>query len=110
RQERLRQEPRLEDAPAVLVRDPALAAVPDRLDDGHADVPGLLLDGVDHDLDALAEDHRLDLDHQPTTSLRRSRNVTSRHIPCIRPIRSRVPTTRKPKRCKSRMLGSFSGK
>ena len=38
---RLRQEPRLEDPPAVLVRDPALPAVADRLDDGHADVSGL---------------------------------------------------------------------
>ena len=35
----LRQESRLEHAAAVLVRDPLLAAVPDRLDDGHADCP-----------------------------------------------------------------------
>src|SRR5215216_762688 len=32
REQRLRQEARLEDTPAVLVRDPALAAVPHRLD------------------------------------------------------------------------------
>src|SRR5919204_2897631 len=38
RQQRLRQEPRLEDAPPVLVRDPALPAVSDRLDDRDADV------------------------------------------------------------------------
>src|SRR5436190_14891661 len=35
---RLRQEARLEDPPAVLVRDAALAPVPDRLEPGHADV------------------------------------------------------------------------
>ena len=49
--------------PAVLVRDATLAAVADRLDHGHADVSGLLLDRVDHRLDALADDHCLDLDH-----------------------------------------------
>src|SRR4051812_6174479 len=43
-QERLRQEPRLEDAAAVLVGDAALAPVPDRLDHGHADVSGRVLD------------------------------------------------------------------
>src|SRR5690349_3595700 len=37
--------------------------MPDRLDDGDADVAGLLLDGVDHRLDALPHDHRLDFDH-----------------------------------------------
>src|SRR5437868_8391290 len=42
-QVRLRQEPRLEHAPAVLVGDPALTAVPDRLDHGHADVTGRFL-------------------------------------------------------------------
>src|SRR4051812_19227807 len=35
-EQRLRQEPRLEDAAAVLVRDAALAPVADRLDDRHA--------------------------------------------------------------------------
>src|SRR5262245_33339235 len=35
-QDGLRQEPRLEHAAAVLVRDAALPAVPDRLDDGDA--------------------------------------------------------------------------
>src|SRR5947209_7390851 len=38
RQKRLRQEPRLEHAASVLVRDPTLAPVTDRLDHGHADV------------------------------------------------------------------------
>jgi hypothetical protein len=52
------------DAAAVLVRDAALAPVPDRLDDRHADVAGLLLDRVDHGLDPLPHDHRLDLDHR----------------------------------------------
>src|SRR4051812_43961098 len=50
-EQRLRQEPRLEDASAVLVRDAALAPVADRLDHGHADVARLLLDRVDHRLD-----------------------------------------------------------
>src|SRR5205085_8127751 len=62
-EQRLRQEARLEDATAVLVRDPALAAVADRFDDGHAHVPGLLLDRVDHGLDPLPQHDRLDLDH-----------------------------------------------
>src|SRR6266545_4601098 len=53
REQRLREEARLEDAPPVLVGDPALAAVADRFDDRHADVAGLGLDGVDHGLDAL---------------------------------------------------------
>src|SRR5437016_6334342 len=43
-QERLRKEARLEHPTAVLVCDAALAAVPDGLDHGHADVPGRLLD------------------------------------------------------------------
>src|SRR4029077_11989238 len=63
REQRLRQEPRLEGAAAVLVGDATLAPVPDRLDDRDADVAGLLLDGVDHRLDPLLHDHRLDLDH-----------------------------------------------
>ena len=77
REQRLRQEARLEDAPSVLVRDPALAPVTYRLDDRHAHVPGLLLDGVDHDLDAFPQDDCLDLGHV-TTSLRRSTSRTSR--------------------------------
>ena len=79
-QQRLRQEARLEDASPVLVRDPALPAVADRLDHRHADVPGRLLDGVDHRLDALADHHGLDLDHV-ITSLRRSIRTVSRHRP-----------------------------
>ena len=67
-QQRLRQEARLEDAPAVLVRDPALPAVADRLDHRHADVPGRVLDRVDHRLDALADDDGLDLDHSITSA------------------------------------------
>ena len=63
REQRLRQEPRLEDAPAVLVRDAALAPVADRLDHGHADVAGLVLDGVDHGLDPLADHDCLDFGH-----------------------------------------------
>src|SRR5437867_1441761 len=62
-QERLRQEARLEHATAVLVRDAALAAVPDRLDHGHADVPGRLLDCIDHGLDPLPDHYRLQLHH-----------------------------------------------
>ena len=63
-EQRLRQEPRLEDAAAVLVRDAALAAVADRLDHRHADVAGRVLDGVDHRLDALTDDDRFDLVHR----------------------------------------------
>src|SRR3989442_1196364 len=52
----LRQEPRLEDTAAVLVRDAALAAMTDRLDHRHADVTCRVLDGVDHRLHALSDD------------------------------------------------------
>ena len=41
------EEARLEDPAAVLVRDAPLAAVADRLEDGHTDVTGLRLDRVD---------------------------------------------------------------
>src|SRR5581483_9440562 len=60
-QQRLGEEARLEDAAAVLVRDPALTAVADRLDDRDADVPGLLLDRVDHGLDSFTDDDCFDL-------------------------------------------------
>src|SRR5437762_5076061 len=60
---------------------------------------GLLLDRVDHNLDPLAQDDRLHLGHV-TTSLRRSSKTTSRQTPCNRPIRSWVPSTRKPNRCR----------
>src|SRR5215471_1342254 len=63
-EERLRQEAGLEGAAAVLVRDPTLAPVPDRLDDRDPDVSGLLFDRVDHGLDPFPHDHRLDLDHR----------------------------------------------
>src|SRR5919201_1708312 len=69
RQQRLRQEPRLEDAAAVLVRDPALPAVPDGLDDRDADVTRRLLDRVDHRLDPLPDHDCLDL-HHPQASFR----------------------------------------
>jgi len=62
-QQRLRKEARLEDASPVLVRDPALAAVPDRLDDGHAHVTRRSLDRFDHGLDPFSRDHRLHLRH-----------------------------------------------
>src|SRR5437763_395004 len=108
-QQRLRQEARLEDAPAVLVRDPALPAVADRLDDRHAHMPGRFLDGIDHRLDALADDDRLDLDHT-ITSLRRSIRTLSRQRPSRLAIRLRTPTTRKPTRSCSFRAASFSGK
>src|SRR5436305_5168261 len=63
RQERLRQEPRLEHAAAILVRDPALPPVADRFDDRHADVTRRLLHRVDHRLDPLPDHDCLDLDH-----------------------------------------------
>ena len=66
-EERLGEEARLEDPAAVLVRDAPLAAVADRLEDGHTDVTGLRLDRVDDRLDALPDDHRLDLDHSPSS-------------------------------------------
>ena len=53
--------------PAILVRDAALASVTDRLDHRHADVPGGVLDRVDHRLDALTDDHCLDLDHEKSS-------------------------------------------
>src|SRR5579884_569664 len=68
RQERLRQEARLEDAPPVLVRDAALLAVADGLDHGDPHVPRGLLDRVDHRLDPLADHDRLHL-HHPRSSL-----------------------------------------
>src|SRR3954453_12692063 len=105
REQRLRQEARLEDATTVLVRDAALASVTDCLDDGHADVTGLVLDGVDHRLDALAHDDGLDLDHK-----RRSRKTVSLQIPSRFAIRSRVPTTRNPQRSCSAIDARFSGK
>src|SRR5205823_4405173 len=52
-QDRLRQEARFEHPTAVLVRDAALPAVSDGLDHGHADVPGRLLDRIDHGFDPL---------------------------------------------------------
>src|SRR5437764_6225680 len=109
REQCLRQEARFEDTPPVLVRDAALASVTDRLDHRDADVACLLLDGVDHGFDALADDYGFDLDHS-ITSLRRSRKMTSRQLPSSCPIRSRMPTSRKPKRFRSARLGSFSGK
>src|SRR5712691_3203626 len=62
-QQRLRQEPRLEHPPAVLVRDAALPAVADRLDDRDTDVPRRLLDGVDDRLHPVSHHHRFYLHH-----------------------------------------------
>ena len=84
REHRLGQEPRLEDPPAVLVRDAALTAVPDRLDDGHADMAGLLLDGVDDRLDALPDYDRLDLDSSSPGSFPGPKKKTPGALP-LRP-------------------------
>jgi hypothetical protein len=51
------------------VRDPALAAMTDRLDDGHAHVTRLGLDRVDHGLDPLSGDYRLHLRHPLASSV-----------------------------------------
>src|SRR5438445_6907813 len=63
RQQRLRQEARLEHAPPVLVRDTAFAPVADRLDHRHAHMPRGFLDRVDHRLDPLTTHDGLDLHH-----------------------------------------------
>src|SRR5437764_7137342 len=76
REHGLRQEARLEHAAAVLVRDAALASVPDRLDDPDAHVARLLLDRVDDRLDPLSNHDRLDLDHA-IRALRRSSSTVS---------------------------------
>jgi len=60
RQMGFREESRLEDAAPVLVCDAALLAMPDSLDHGDADVPGLGLDGIHHGLDAVADNIRLE--------------------------------------------------
>ena len=76
REQRLREEPRLEHASAVLVRDPALPSVPDRLDHRDSDVTRLFLDGVDHRLDPLPYDYRLHLRHPFTSDLVQQQHVT----------------------------------
>ncbi len=53
-EQRLRQEARLEDAAAIFVRDATLPSVSNRFDDRDTNVPGLLLDRIDDDLDALS--------------------------------------------------------
>src|SRR5207253_2029268 len=83
---------RLEHATPVLMRNPALAAVTNRLDDGHADVARLLLDGVDHRLDTFADYDSFDFDHV-IRGLRRSSRKVSRHRPSRLPIRSRKPAS-----------------
>src|SRR6266850_1880555 len=70
---RLRQESRLENPAAVLVRDAALATVADRLDHGHADVACGVLDRVDHGLHALSDDDCFDLLHRATPLSLRAR-------------------------------------
>ena len=74
----------LEDPAAVLVRDAALAAVADRLDHRHPDVSGLVLDRVDHGLDALPDDDRLDLGHRT-----RLPSWTNEKTPGALPLRPR---------------------
>src|SRR5262249_44669302 len=103
----LRQETRLEDAPPVLVGDPTLAAVADRLDHRDADVTGLL-DRVDHGLDPFTDHDRLHLD--PAQGPLLSSRTVSRQTPSSVPIRSRLPTTRKPQRSCKAMLATFSEK
>ena len=61
---RLREEAGLEDPPAVLVRYPALPAVPDRLDDRSRRCARCVLDRIDHRLDAFPDHDCLDLDHR----------------------------------------------
>src|SRR4051794_15367341 len=61
----LRQEPRLEDASPVLVRDALLAAVTDGLDDRDAYVPGGGLDRLHNGLDAVSDDDRFHFHHLP---------------------------------------------
>src|SRR5205823_9512065 len=63
RQQRLGQEPRLEDAAPVLVRDSPLAPVADGLDDGDSHVACRFLDRVDHGLDPLPDHDCLDFHH-----------------------------------------------
>src|SRR5262249_59657366 len=88
------------------VRDAALPSVPERLHDRDADVPCLVFDRVDHRLDALTDHVCLDLDQRALLSS----STTSRQTPSSRPIRSRTPTSRKPKRLSTARLVSFSGK
>src|SRR5262245_43112428 len=104
---RLRQEARLEDAPPVLVGDPALAAVADRLDHGDSDMTGVL-HRVDHGFDPLPDHDCLDL-HPAHDPLLSSRTV-SRQTPSSCPIRSRVPTRRNPQRLWNSMLATLSAK
>src|SRR6185503_7133164 len=84
-QQRLRQEPRLEDPSAVLVRDAALPPVTDRLDDGDADVPRRVLDRIDDGLDPLADHRRLHFHHSPLLSRRTKRGPGSTSIALPRP-------------------------
>src|SRR6476469_206355 len=81
-EQRLRQKARLEHASPVLVRHAALAAVADRLDHGHADVAGCLLDGVDDRLDALSDHHCFDLVHAQAASSSASASTGTVSIVC----------------------------
>src|SRR3954452_15545480 len=63
RQQRLRQEPRLEHGAPVLVGDAASPPVTDRFDDRYAHVAGRLLHRVDHGLHPLPGHDRLHIDH-----------------------------------------------
>ena len=82
---RFRQEPRLEDASPVLVRDALLAPVTDGLEDGDADVPGAGLDGLHDGLDAVSDDDRFHFHHLlvlldgPTKKPQGSQGALRRH-------------------------------
>src|SRR5512146_1119854 len=110
-QQRLRQEPRLEDPSAVLVGDAQLTPVTDRLDDGHADVARRLLDGVDDGLDPLADHRRLYFHHlAPPLSCTTKRGLGSTSFVLPRPRCLRRPpasTTERPDTTESKVARSF---
>src|SRR4029077_7116337 len=83
-------------------------AVADRLDHGDPDMASLGLDRVDHGLDSLPDHDCLHLD--PAQGLLLSSSTVSRQTPSSCPIRSRVPTTRKPQRWWNSMLATLSAK
>ena len=83
-EQRLRQEARLEHAPAVLVRDAALATVADRLDHRHADMPRRFLDRVDHRLDPLSQHDGLDLHHAFSSRFAHKKEASGTHERCAR--------------------------
>src|SRR6478672_1138107 len=80
-QHRLRQKARLEHAPAVLVRDSALAAVTDRLDHRHPYVARGLFDSVDDRLHSVSNHHRLDFHHAAPPPLLKTTLGTKKEAP-----------------------------